>query len=72
MTLQSDTIARRTRSQQPLHHTTICNLEAELVPPDVTTDMYEDPEQQENDPDWVRFLQDLVKDGVSYYYVKVS
>lgn len=41
------------------------SLEAEFVPPDITLDMYEDAEQEEDeDPEWKDFLQNLVKDGI--------
>ncbi|XP_067933106.1 GON-4-like protein [Watersipora subatra] len=59
----TDTVAKRTRSQQPLTYTSISSIEAELVPPDVTLDMYENPEEDE-DPEWKDFLQNLLKDDV--------
>lgn len=67
---QSDTVAKRTRSRLPLTNTTISSLEAEFVPPDITVDMYEDPQLEDEDPDWKDFLQNLQRDGMQVFLYK--
>ncbi|KAF2345799.1 hypothetical protein FHG87_023445, partial [Trinorchestia longiramus] len=53
-------ISERTRSKLPLSNTPLEVLESQLVPPDVTPDLYyEGPPKGEKE--WLDFLQDLVK-----------
>ncbi|XP_036361780.1 uncharacterized protein LOC115215501 isoform X2 [Octopus sinensis] len=56
--VSEETIARRTRSKLPLHDTSLTELEAHFVAPDITEDMYD---TECNDKDWKDFLKSLTK-----------
>lgn len=53
-------MACRTRSKLPLVDVPINRLEAELLAPDITADMYSSPTHQLHDPHWTQWLQGLV------------
>lgn len=53
----SDSLAFRTRSKLHLVNVPLDKLEAELLAPDITADMYE---QQEEDRHWTKWLQGLM------------
>lgn len=54
-------LAYRTRSKHPLVNVPLGQLEAELLAPDITADMYEQSAaQQEEDRHWTMWLQGLV------------
>ncbi|KAJ0064916.1 hypothetical protein NL108_017536, partial [Boleophthalmus pectinirostris] len=55
-----DPLACRTRSKLPLVDVPINRLEAELLAPDITADMYASPSHQTRDPHWTQWLQGLV------------
>lgn len=57
----SSSLARRTRSKHPLVDIPLGQLEAELLPPDITADMYdESTAQREEDRHWAKWLQGLM------------
>ncbi|XP_054638264.1 GON-4-like protein isoform X2 [Dunckerocampus dactyliophorus] len=57
----SSCLAFRTRSKLRLVNVPLEQLEAELLAPDITADMYEQsPPQQEEDRHWTRWLQGLM------------
>ncbi|GAB1603012.1 uncharacterized protein LOC115215501 [Argonauta hians] len=56
--MTEETIARRTRSKLPLHDTSLTELEAHFMAPDITEDMYD---TECNDNDWKDFLKSLTK-----------
>ena len=56
-------IALRTRSKCPMTDTSILELEANFVAPDITEDMYE---TQCDDTDWEGFLTSLTKVDCTY------
>ncbi|XP_056142146.1 GON-4-like protein [Lampris incognitus] len=54
-------VAFRTRSKRPLRDVPLGQLEAELLPPDITPDMYEfGPALVEEDRHWTQWLQGLM------------
>lgn len=54
-------LAFRTRSKHPLVNVPLGQLEAELLAPDITSDMYEQiSTQQEDDRQWTSWLQGLM------------
>ncbi|XP_075873123.1 GON-4-like protein isoform X2 [Nelusetta ayraudi] len=53
-------LASRTRSKRPLVDVPLVQLEAELLPPDTTADMYEQSAALEEDRHWTAWLQGLV------------
>uniref|UniRef100_A0A3B4A1J6 GON-4-like protein n=1 Tax=Periophthalmus magnuspinnatus TaxID=409849 RepID=A0A3B4A1J6_9GOBI len=55
-----DRLASRTRSKLPLVDVPINRLEAELLAPDITADMYASPSHQTQDPHWTQWLQGLL------------
>ncbi|XP_037532414.1 GON-4-like protein [Nematolebias whitei] len=57
----SSCLAFRTRSKHPLINVPLGQLEAELLAPDITSDMYEQiSTQQEEDRQWTTWLQGLM------------
>ena len=46
-----------------MKHTTIDSIAAEIIPPDITTDMYGAPDFEDEDPEWKDFLSNLFKNG---------
>ncbi|XP_030014835.1 GON-4-like protein isoform X2 [Sphaeramia orbicularis] len=57
----SGCLAFRTRSKRPLVNVPLDQLEAELLPPDITADMYDqNSAHQEEDRHWTRWLQGLM------------
>ena len=52
-----------------MKHTTIDSIEAEFIPPDITTDMYGDPDFEDEDPEWKDFLSNLFKNGTEMFFV---
>lgn len=57
----SRSLAYRTRSKHPLVDVPLGQLEAELLPPDITADMYdESTAQREEDRHWAKWLQGLM------------
>lgn len=57
----SSSLAYRTRSKHPLVDVPLGQLEAELLPPDITADMYdESTAQREEDRHWAKWLQGLM------------
>ncbi|CAK6984953.1 LOW QUALITY PROTEIN: GON-4-like protein, partial [Scomber scombrus] len=57
----SSCLAYRTRSKLPLVDVPLEQLEAELLAPDITADMYDEgPPQLEEDRHWTRWLQGLM------------
>lgn len=55
-------ISRRTRSKLPLNDTQLEDLERQLVPPDITPDMYDWGTQTDNE-DYLAFLKDFLNPG---------
>jgi len=56
-----------------MNDTSLGNLEAGLVPPDITVDMYEDPELEDVDQDWQEFLNSLTAGGkavIQFYFIE--
>ncbi|MEQ2271979.1 hypothetical protein XENORESO_012369 [Xenotaenia resolanae] len=57
-------LAFRTRSKLPLVNVPLDQLEAELLAPDITADMYDQsPAQLEEDRQWTKWLQGLMAPG---------
>ncbi|XP_019220411.1 GON-4-like protein isoform X2 [Oreochromis niloticus] len=57
----SSSLAYRTRSKRPLVDVPLGQLEAELLPPDITADMYDESSaQREEDRHWTKWLQGLM------------
>ncbi|XP_074540005.1 GON-4-like protein isoform X2 [Halichoeres trimaculatus] len=56
--VDNGSLAYRTRSKRPLVDVPLDQLEAELLPPDITDDMYE---HRDEDRNWTRWLQGLMK-----------
>lgn len=57
----SNCLAYRTRSKRPLVNVPLGQLEAELLAPDITADMYEQgAAQREEDRHWTKWLQGLM------------
>lgn len=57
MPTEEESIGQRTRSKLSLSETPLEHLEQQLVPPDITTDMYD--WDCEKDEDWDNFLKGL-------------
>ncbi|XP_043972602.1 GON-4-like protein isoform X3 [Gambusia affinis] len=56
-------LAFRTRSKLPLVNVPLDRLEAELLPPDITADMYDQSPAQLEDRHWTEWLQGLLAPG---------
>lgn len=57
----SCSLAYRTRSKRPLVDVPLGQLEAALLPPDITADMYDEHSaQREEDRHWTKWLQGLM------------